>query len=82
MKLPFGCGSKAMGSHFGVGAPSTFSGVHWGHGLLTHGLFGEAGLPVSDPCDKGSQLQHSFCKSILRDSIRSASEAGSTTIAS
>ena len=37
-----GCGSKPMGSHFGVGAPILvyFSGdwdVHWGYGILTHG---------------------------------------------
>ena len=37
------CGSKRMGSHFGVGAPPIlvyFSGdwvVHWGYGVLTHG---------------------------------------------
>ena len=41
-----GCGSKPMGSHFGVGAPPIlvyFSGdwdVHWGYGILTHGQFG------------------------------------------
>ena len=38
-----GCGSKPMGSHFGVGALPIlvyFSGdwhVHWGYGILTHG---------------------------------------------
>ena len=34
-----GHGSKAMGSHFGVGAVY-FGGdwdVHWGYGILTHG---------------------------------------------
>ena len=41
-----GCGSKPMGSHFGVGAPPIlvyFSGdwdVHWGYGILTHGHCG------------------------------------------
>ena len=41
--LTYGCGSKPMGSHFGVGAPPIlvyFSGdwdVHWGYGILTHG---------------------------------------------
>ena len=40
---PHVCGSKPMGSHFGVGAPPIFvylSGdwdVHWGYGILTHG---------------------------------------------
>ena len=42
-EMTFGCGSKPMGSHFGVGAPPIlvyFSGewdIHWGYGFLTHG---------------------------------------------
>ena len=44
--IPNGCGSKLMGSHFGVGAPPIlvyFNGdwdVHWGYGSLTHGQMG------------------------------------------
>ena len=41
--VSIGCGSKLMGSHFGLGAPPIvhFRGDwdHWGYGLLTHGQF-------------------------------------------
>ena len=45
----YGCGSKPMGSHFGVGAPPIrvyFSGdwdVHRRYGILTHGHVGFGG---------------------------------------
>ena len=34
-KYPFGCGSKSMGSHFGVGAPLILEPILVGIGMLT-----------------------------------------------
>ena len=41
----YGCGSKPMGSYFGVGAPMVVHSswdwdVRWGYGILTHGHMG------------------------------------------
>ena len=63
-----GCGSKPLGSHFGVGAPPIlvyFSGdwdVHWGCGILTHGHVAPDLRGCEKACDEGSFLGQSTFK--------------------
>ena len=46
---PFGCGSKPMGSHFGVGAPPILEPTLVGIGMFTHGHLGLSQDRISTP---------------------------------